>query len=253
LSLDSYAPGADELDFNVPAAVRPGRDAAEDNLGSQREHLPAARRQSEHREFVANLSHLPELGARVHATRDVFGVEAEREALVGKRRVQDDNGQEAGVAHELLLLQLQHPLLETRVVQTARGFLIIFGGRAGGGARSVSGPRGARAERGGADGSRDERERRYGHRGRAGARSDGGTRRGAFATKRQVSKARKNLRGKFGKNLVVAKVRSATCKRGGPLDGRGVVLDRAKRERSTELRRAYNRRVSRVMLEMQLC
>ena len=170
MSLDSYAPGADELDFNVPAAVRPGRDAAEDNLGSQREDLPAARRQSEHREFVANLSHLPELGARVHATRDVFGVEAEREALVGKRRVQDDNGQEAGVAHELLLLQLQHPLLETRVVQTARGFLIIFGGRAGGGARSVSGPRGARAERGGAHGSRDERERRYGHRGRAGAR-----------------------------------------------------------------------------------
>jgi hypothetical protein len=27
----------------------------------------------------------------------------------------------------------------------------------------------------------------------------GGTRRGAFAIKRQVSKARKNLRGKFGK------------------------------------------------------
>jgi len=52
----------------------------------------------------------------VHATRDVFGVEAEREALVGKRRVQDDHGQEAGVPHELLLLQLQHPLLETRVV-----------------------------------------------------------------------------------------------------------------------------------------
>ena len=171
LPLDSYAPRADELDLDVSAAVRPRRDAAQHHLGTEREDLPAARREAQHGEFVAHLGHLAELRARVHATRHVLGVETERQALVGKRRVEDDDREVSGVTHELLFLQVEHAALQTRVVNPSRAFLLIFPGGARGGARAGSGLRGARAEWGGTGGSRDERERRYGHLGRAGARS----------------------------------------------------------------------------------
>ena len=171
LALDSYAPGADKFDLDVPAAVRPRRDAAQDHLGTQREDLPAARREAQHGEFVAHLGHLAELRASVHATRHVLGVETERQALVGKRRVEDDDREVSGVTHELLFLQVEHAALQTRVVNPSRAFLLIFPGGARGGARAGSDLRGARAEWGGTGGSRDERERRYGHLGRAGARS----------------------------------------------------------------------------------
>ena len=171
LPLDPYAPRADEFDLNVPAAVRPRRDAAQDHLGTEREDLPAARREAQHGEFVAHLGHLAELRARVHATRHVLGVETERQALVGERRVEDDDRKVSGVTHELLLLKVEHAALQTRVVNPSRAFLLIFPGGARGGARAVSGLRGAHAEWGGTGGSRDEPERRYGHLGRAGARS----------------------------------------------------------------------------------
>ena len=91
--------------------------------------------------------------------------------------------------------------------------------------------RGARAERGGADGSRDERERRYGHRGRAGARYEWRHATWRVRHKKTGQQGAEKSSREIWKNLVDTEVRCA--KRGGPFDGRGVVVIEQKEKRST--------------------